>query len=341
MTGRMLSRLRRGSSFILNQVRGRAAILLYHRIANHVPDAQLLCVRPDYFREHLDLMRRHYHLMSLDELRVAIGTNSIPRRSVVITLDDGYADNLYQGKPILQQYDCPATVYVTSGFVGGRRELLSDEIERVVLSTQQLPESLDLSVQGKSYQWELGREGSQCVAWDVTASKDPSRRHQCYRALHRLLTPLPQHDREAALTELFRWSGNERIARADRRLMNSNELRQLVDGGLIEVGAHTVHHLALARQPVAEQRAEIFGSRKALEEILGRPVASFAYPYGDPSSIGGVAQALAMEAGFLSACANSQGLVVPQNPLFALPRFMVRNWSGAEFAMRMNRFFCT
>lgn len=49
---------------------------------------------------------------------------------------------------------------------------------------------------------------------------------------------------------------------------------------LIELGAHTVTHTALPALPEASQREEIRQCKPELEQLLGRPVTSFAYPYG-------------------------------------------------------------
>ena len=46
------------------------------------------------------------------------------------------------------------------------------------------------------------------------------------------------------------------------------------------IGAHSVRHLMLPRQPLAVQREEIEESRRALETLLARRVSAFAYPFG-------------------------------------------------------------
>src|SRR5438552_4939252 len=87
------------------QVRGRfahqALILTYHRIAEVRSDPWALCVRPHYFAEHLEVLRRDYHPLPLAQLAAAMMAGNIPRRAVVVTFDDGYANNLSQAKPRL------------------------------------------------------------------------------------------------------------------------------------------------------------------------------------------------------------------------------------------------
>ncbi len=63
-------------------------------------------------------------------------------------------------------------------------------------------------------------------------------------------------------------------------LMNKNELKALSDSGLVEIGGHTVSHPHLNTLSPEIQKAEIKKNKDELERILGRPLTSFAYPYG-------------------------------------------------------------
>lgn len=62
------------------------------------------------------------------------------------------------------------------------------------------------------------------------------------------------------------------------RVMNGEELRQTAAHPLIEIGSHTREHTVLEHASVEEAFAEMSASRTALEERLGHPVLSFAYP---------------------------------------------------------------
>lgn len=118
--------------------RPRAVILLYHRIASPAIDPLLLCVTPGHFAEHLAVLRRDYHPLSLAQLAEACAENRIPDRSVVITFDDGYADNLRAAAPILERFRQTATVFATGACLEGT-PLFYDELERILLLTPELP----------------------------------------------------------------------------------------------------------------------------------------------------------------------------------------------------------
>jgi peptidoglycan/xylan/chitin deacetylase (PgdA/CDA1 family) len=113
-------------------------------------------------------------------------------------------------------------------------------------------------------------------------------------------------------------------------------VRTLDQGGLVEVGAHTVSHPLLSAHSLAFQRNEIRRSKVSLEEILGHPVTSFAYPYGayTPETI-----ALLQEAGFNCACATVKTTIWRHTDRYQLPRCDGKDWSGVEFEKQLQTWF--
>ena len=65
---------------------------------------------------------------------------------------------------------------------------------------------------------------------------------------------------------------------AEVRLMDREELRQTARHALVEIGSHTREHTVLEHASADEALAEMSASRAALEDLLGAPVLSFAYP---------------------------------------------------------------
>jgi peptidoglycan/xylan/chitin deacetylase (PgdA/CDA1 family) len=62
-------------------------------------------------------------------------------------------------------------------------------------------------------------------------------------------------------------------------LLAWSDLAQMATRGW-EIGAHTINHPPLTRIPAQQAHREIVGSKAAIEDRLGKPVTSFAYPYG-------------------------------------------------------------
>src|SRR5207247_8601512 len=93
---RAVSRLRR----IPRAFRRQALVLVYHRIVEVEVDPWELAVRPDHFAEQLEVIRRLGRPVSLRDLVRSIGDGRIPRRAVVVTFDDGYADAPLRAQPL-------------------------------------------------------------------------------------------------------------------------------------------------------------------------------------------------------------------------------------------------
>lgn len=292
-----------------------AMILLYHRIAELEPDPWDQAVRPARFAEHLEALRRHAVVLSVFELVRALDERRLPRRCVALSFDDGYADNLYNAKPLLERYGVAATVFVVAGGPGPEREFWWDELEQLL------------------WQWPAGRgplrleiRGEACV---VEPDSDPMRR---YHAVWQRLHPLTAEERGEIMERLQAWSGVAPRARATHRALTADELVELAAGGLIEIGAHTMTHPSLPTLTRARQYEEIAGSRAACAAILGRPPAGFAYPHGDSTQ---ETASLAREAGFRYAGVVLGDVVHRGSDRFMLPRMPIRDWDGDAFARRL------
>jgi peptidoglycan/xylan/chitin deacetylase (PgdA/CDA1 family) len=281
------------------------------------------------------------HLRTLDH---ALHHEKKRGSGVIVTFDDGYADNLYNAKPLLEHFDVPATVFVATGCIGSQREFWQDELEKIFLQSTRLPQVLRVNLNGNSYEWNLGsaahygedaRESYR--GWNVSRSDTPTLRQQLYRSLVQILEALPANKPQETTGDLLSWAGIEIFARPTHRTLLAEEVVRLADGGLVEVASHTENHPVLSSLPLCAQQDEIVKSKTRLEEIIGQTVTSFAYPYGRRSSYTNETVAAVREAGFHCACSNFPGSVRPDADLWQLPRFLVRDWNGEEFADRLRQ----
>lgn len=106
-------------------------ILAYHGIVDE-PGDDALSVSTAQFRRHMDfLAQRNYQSLSLAELvERKRSRTGLPRRAVVLTFDDGYANNHAKAFPILKAHGFKATLFLTSSFIGSGRSFDWDKERR-------------------------------------------------------------------------------------------------------------------------------------------------------------------------------------------------------------------
>ncbi len=91
--------------------RDKVSILMFHDI------------NKDVARQSFQYLSRHYNLISLQDYRQSLRENSthlLPKKSMVITFDDGHKQN-YEILSVLQEFEVPATIFLCSGIVDTHR----------------------------------------------------------------------------------------------------------------------------------------------------------------------------------------------------------------------------
>lgn len=327
-------------SQIRRTLASRAMILMYHRIAEVDSDPWGLSVSPVHFAEQLQVIRKYFHPLSMQQLMKHLQDGNVPRRSVIVTFDDGYLDNLTNARPLLAQHDVPATIFLVTQAVAEGRSFWWDELGAILLQPDVLPDHLDLKLNGKRHEWVLGSarwysneeraKDHLLRPWDAASGT----RFAFFYLVWKYLLELSSGERIQALRALREWAGVTGDSGGQDRALNKVETIALLDGELIEPGAHTVTHPSLSLLPGAQQMEEIVGSKQQLEEILNRNVTSFSYPHGEYSV---ETVDMVRNAGFDSACTTYHACVSRGTDPLQLPRFQVDDWNGEEFLRRMVR----
>ena len=313
---------------------GGTLILMYHRVADAIGDPWGLAVSPELFRDQLELLASEYEVASLEHILRA-GTNG---RRIAITFDDGYADNLAAARALAERA-LPATFFLVGGQLGSDREFWWDELERIVLAAPQLPEEIEIAIGDELLRWDLTTaESGEDSIWRASAEPHTPRQ-RLYMELYRRLSLFDHRKREDAISLLADRVGQDRVARSEMRALSLSETSEFAAIEGIEVGAHTLTHPRLSTLGSSEQRKEIAGSRRLLEEIIGRPVKSFAYPHGTYRDYTPETVAIVADCGFRRACAAEGGVLERDVSPFELSRLMVENWSVGDFERRVHDAF--
>lgn len=96
-------------------------IIFYHRVADVKNDPHLLSITPKIFREQMKFLKDNYNVVKYSDIIEKKEKNVLQNLDVSITFDDGYADNLYEALPILEEFGLPATIFVTVGKLSDKK----------------------------------------------------------------------------------------------------------------------------------------------------------------------------------------------------------------------------
>jgi len=311
---------------LLGRQEQNAVILMYHRVVDVETSPYHGIVSTDHFLQQMEFLHKISNPLSLIELKDAIKQKEIPTNSVIITFDDGYADNYTNAIPILTNFQIPATIFITSEYVGSKREYWWDELERIFILPEKLPEKAPFMV------------GNQMLDLNFARFNKDQRIH-LLRGMHGLLRSCRPGDRQAILDGLLAMSGLPENGREDYRPMTEKEIITLSRNGLVDIGAHTMTHPVLSALSREEQQAEIIGSIRAVTEIIGKPVHSFAYPFGSPQEINNDSLEIIRSTEIQTAVTTTPEKVNPESNLLALPRVWVGDWDQKTFQQRMEPYF--
>ena len=264
----------------------------------------------------LAYLRRHrYRVLSLDAI-LGDGDEARVRAkfkgTVAITVDDGYEDFARVALPILAEYDCPATVFVSSGPVDG---LCWYWWDRVRLALRQSPHTqVRVEVDG------ITLAGS----WERSADARQQQSDRFCEALKRV----PLATRDAAITALEAALDVELPERPPPEVaaMTWDEIRRCETRG-VTIGGHTVTHPILAQCDDARARWEIAEGLHRLRTECSGPVRLFAYPNGGEADYGDREVALLGEQDVTSAFTTRPGYLTEialdsyGSARYHLPRF--------------------
>jgi peptidoglycan/xylan/chitin deacetylase (PgdA/CDA1 family) len=257
------------------------AVIFYgHRVAAD-DEGYLEGLRPEWLDEQLAYLTRHYEIISLSRLLECYELRRpVPPRSVVLTFDDGFRDNLTHGWPVLKRYGVTATIFVVTGCA----------------ETGELPWPQRLG-----FLFQHTQRPSLIMSWDPSARafmelplQTSTQRREAYLKLKSHLQCQPREQRETWLKRLARELD---VDPPRDRMLSWEDLRELQATGW-EIGAHTYSHPWLAQIPLAEAFQEMERSREDLHHHLGLERPSFCFPAG---SYNAALMARARDLGFRSA----------------------------------------
>jgi len=314
---------RRSVAFIKNKFFGKALVLIYHRVMDLENDPQQLAVNIENFEKQLTFLKNNYNVLPLAEVVGDLKQGVVVNKSVAITFDDGYFDNRLFALPVLEKLNIPATFFISADYIDKADEFWWDKLESLILLSSTLPSFLELSFNSELYSWENCNE----------------QRNLLYREIHSMLKKQPVSIIHTILDQLINWSGVDFIPRPNYRPLSQDELIEMANSQIVEIGAHTLSHCRLSNETPENQYREISDSRFFLERLLDKEIRSFSYPFGSENDYSSFTPQMVKQAGYSCGISNNQNFVTKKSNVYNLPRFLIRNWSLAEFEIKIKNMF--
>ncbi len=270
-------------------------------------------------QSHLLYLRRHYRMLHLEDALVELYTPT-PRQSsrdrrtaLVLTFDDGYADNYTHAFPLAQKLQVPITIFVIPGYIESGEAFWWEEGKRLLGRTPRMK----ILFEGQNYSLQDEEERDELLA----------------RIEQRLRFATSVGEREAFLTRVRKQLVVPATLTAtddEYRPLTWAQVYKMAASGWVSFGAHTQHHPILG---YLRRREEVYDElvrcRKMLEERLHYPVRTLAYPVGKSEHIGAEAILAARKAGYIWAVTTRKGINTPVSDPYQLARFssgVERHW---------------
>jgi peptidoglycan/xylan/chitin deacetylase (PgdA/CDA1 family) len=281
-------------------------VLTFHGLLDDgVSDSGLLDeaahTRLSLFTELCEHLAKHYQVISASEVvQYRRAGKRLPKRSVVLTFDDGYESNYALAWPVLKRLGLPATIFLVSGY-----------LDKTVL-----PWFIGLEL-------ALARtEQSSVLGLPLTS---PEARRSAYNDLCGRIKELPW-DAAMALLENIEAEVGVKVQAGDTlppalRPMTWDMAREMQAHGLIELGGHTNTHPVLGRCTLEQAEREIRACEVRMQAELGARARLFAYPNGRTQDFNAHVVEQLQGAGFMGAFTMERGFVPDQPDLYALPRY--------------------
>jgi peptidoglycan/xylan/chitin deacetylase (PgdA/CDA1 family) len=297
----------------LGRLIAHRVILCYHNVGTPgtrqrgwLHDSRLIDARE--FEAQMRWLQLHCDVVSLDELFNSGGSR---KTRVAITFDDGYYNNLSEVIPVMRELKLPMTWFVATGFVD---------------NPQRLPwwDLLDFVLANVSSSVQLNQAGV-AGRYDLSDSSDRERFKQSVRRTMKSSSP---ENGQAVVDELLGQLEGQ-VELPENAFVREWEIAAAEFDGL-ELGGHTVSHPNMACCSEVQQYSEVQSGKRRLEEISGRRLKWFAYPFGGRGSFDENSARIVKQAGFEGALTLVPGLVTRQGNPFQLPRIPVS--AGQSFS---------
>ena len=236
----------------------------------------------DLFREQIQYLRKHYHIITMEEVIHSIDNQvKIPRKSVLLTFDDAYSDHYMNVFPILDNYQLQGSFYTPSKAITENTVLDVNKIHFILASAQDKSDIVtDLKYLLKAYKKEYQLQDFDYYYKKLTCVDNYDTEEVIF--IKRLLQVELTEELRIKITDtLFeKYVGMSETSFSRELYMNEEQLKHMLRSGQ-HIGNHGYNHYWWNSLTKAEMREELDLSIAFLNKIgVDMNNWTACYPYG-------------------------------------------------------------
>ena len=257
-----------GGNHLLRCMNSTPRILFWHGVdtpCNSEIEAEIINTKE--FIRQIDYIKKYYEIISIEEFEKRFKTNSFNGKEIVLTFDDGYANNLYVVAEILTKQNLPFTVFVSTEHIDAGI-YFPTSVNRILTGDKSITK---ISIPSKNILFDLANE--------------EQRKNACSK-ISDILKTSPLNEVKQITQELINNVSTEQWNILKKkyktvRPMTWDEVKLLSNMGAT-IGSHCKWHTCChSNQNLTDIIEELIDSKKEIEERLSTECKYFAYPNGD------------------------------------------------------------
>jgi len=213
------------------------------------------------FKKQVSYLKRHCSVISLNDFYE--GKFDSKKPNFALTFDDGYLNNYTYARPVLEQYQCPATFFITGLNEAGDNILWADFVNIASVLTSE-----DIEIESELFQ----KRGNTYYSKETGKSLYEVVKHQRadYAYKLKVKTAFAKHvnfENEPAIKEYW-------------QLMDDRQIAETSKSAFVKIGSHGYYHNNLGSIAIESATDELRQSKKYLENLVQYNITQVAYPDG-------------------------------------------------------------
>lgn len=265
---------------------------------------RILDISPEFLESVIIRVKQNgFDVVSIDEFARRMARKDHGRRFVSFTIDDGYRDNFTHAYPIFLRHRVPFCIYLCTGILNETANLWWRDLETVVRNASTI---------------EYRAPGKAVVQLSAATTKQ---KYSAFNSVYWDIRRMPLRDQIATMKDVLCRHPID-YDRSHDAPLTWKMVEEMVESGLLTVGAHTVNHFALSKLTSTEVQWEMMESSRVIAENTGELPRHFAYPFGDSASAGRREFEISRQVGFTTSVTTRKGVLFPGHAghMSALPR---------------------